>query len=233
MEDLRNLLRDYFFAYSGRSREEKRKSIGSSFYIVFCGLWPALILLDSKSGNFKLSWFTYLVVMFPTIAGIMAMANRPLVLPKIMYLCPMDGEERRKYIRNLYALRIVFHMLISFIIAVVLLFTPYCDIWTALIFLVNEFFINMLVLPMNVKETNGIYWLWFSQLIIAIFSACIVCGIIADELPDTVVKVVLLAVIVCVQLPIALANRKQIRHRMEEASVYASEIDRPIAEQER
>lgn len=231
MEDLKNLLRDYFFAYSGRSREEKRKSIGSSFYIVFCGLWPALILLDSKAGNFKLSWFTYLAVMFPTIAGIMAMANRPLVLPKIMYLCPMDGEERRKYIRRLYTFRIIFHMLISLIIAVVLLFTPYCDIWTALIFLVNEFFINMLVLPMNVKETNGIYWLWFSQLIIAIFSACIVCGIIADELPDTVVKVVLLSVIVCVQLPVALANLRHIRHRMEEASVYSSETDTAIAGQ--
>ena len=233
MEDFKNLLRDYLFAYSGHSGQEKRKTIGSLFYIVFCGLWPTLILMDPKSGNLKLSWFAYLAVMFPTIAGIMAMSNRPLVLPKILYLCPMDREERRKYIRNLYAFRIIFHMLIAFVAAVILLFVPYCDIWTAMIFLVNEFFINMLILPVNVKETNGIYWFWFSQLIIAIVSSCIVCGIIADELPDTVVKLVLLAVIVCVQLPIALGNRRHIRRRMEEVSVFAPEIDRPAAGQGR
>lgn len=77
------------------------------FYMLI--LLPCMMLSNGSGIRFD----SYYLMVIPMLFGLYSMSVVPIQLPKQMYLCPMEKEERRTYAGMLYALRLIVPILIG------------------------------------------------------------------------------------------------------------------------
>ena len=73
------------------------------YYLYLFCFFP--IILNINEETVKLG--AYYLTMLPVMLGMYTVAAIPIRLPKQMFLCPMEKKERRKYVHELFAVRLV------------------------------------------------------------------------------------------------------------------------------
>lgn len=104
---MKMVIRDYFFAF--RIRNVKERYGGRNFanwFPLLCPLIVMPILAGEKLSAEPVMYVQHYGVTLIFLYSIFAAPLHPVVLPKLLYLCPMDASERRNYIRQSYVLKI-------------------------------------------------------------------------------------------------------------------------------
>ena len=101
------MLKKVIYDYLGYLNWKNIKKVHSNFsawwiYIYMLTCFPILLDLNEHGGL-----ATYYVVIIPILFGIMTLTVVPMQLPKQMFLCPMEDKERKKYVHELFAVRLL------------------------------------------------------------------------------------------------------------------------------
>lgn len=92
---MQRIIRDYFAAFHWRKLREACKD-GGWLFLYFLFLLPVIWgVFDTAE-----SAITYFCVAVPLMFCLFAAKLHPMVLPKLMYLCPISKENRKRYIKN-------------------------------------------------------------------------------------------------------------------------------------
>lgn len=203
------IIRDYFAMFRiGNLRKNNLANKLSFFSLYFIGM----TLCGPFLSHTKIFWrvaAAQFAVFVPIVLSYFSVLAHPVRLPKMMYLCPMQPEERRKYIYNSYYFRVGVHMLPGVLGICIAVVYSYCDIFSVIEMLLNDLMVALLVnREQNTKgEVNGMA-IGDIIFVIAILSSVIQVGIIADAEPDMGMKAVLFAVFCLVQLPLEIRYLK-------------------------
>lgn len=216
-----NIVKDYFGVYK-MSRLKERKTDGLFFLAYFIAM-PVLI---GVSGNVNFRWeyaAGIIGILLPMgLLCVDALFHSP-ALNKMMYLCPMSRDERKQYIYNLYYFGVAIRMLIFLMGVCIIIPFSHCDIFSAVLILLNDSLIAILVSCEKKREGDVVNkeivlqtWLMASALI----SNIVETAVVADELPDFIVKLALLGIFVIVQLPMAVKYGRYVKQRLNDAVYY-------------
>lgn len=101
--------------YLGYLNWENVKKVHSNFnswwmYIYMLTLFPIIMDVDENGGL-----GIYYAVIIPILFGIMTLTIVPIKLPKQMFLCPMQEKERKKYVHELFAVRLLVPLILEII----------------------------------------------------------------------------------------------------------------------
>ena len=80
-------------------------------------LLPLSNAMIHESGQAAASYYLWAI---PFLIGMIGMELLPLQIPKLMFLCPLNDEERRQYMKCVYWVRILVPIMIQVLIGVVL-----------------------------------------------------------------------------------------------------------------
>lgn len=219
------MIRDYFAMFRiGNLRKNNLANKLSFFPFYFIGMTlcgPFLL-------HTKFSWRVVTVqfaVFMPIALAYFSVLAHPVRLPKMMYLCPMQPEERRKYIYNSYYFRVGVHMLPGVLGVCIAVVYSYCDIFSVIEILLNYLMVALLISrEQNAKgEVSGMV-IGEIIFVIAILSSVIQVGIIADAEPDMGIKAVLFAVFYFVQLPLEIKHLKSAEKQLQAAVSFENVI---------
>lgn len=114
---IKYLIRDYFDAFRIANLRQKLGTAFSKSILlpVMCAFSNIFVGQLQKSTFAWTDAVQFLAVLLPMWFSYFSMAVHPIQLSKMMYLCPMNEEDRRKYIYSSYLFRIIIHMSISFL----------------------------------------------------------------------------------------------------------------------
>lgn len=219
------IIRDYFAMF--RIGNLRKNNLANKFSFVpfyFIGM----TLCGPFLSHAKFSWCVAAVqfaVFLPIVLSYFSVLAHPVRLPKMMYLCPMQPEERRKYIYGSYFFRIGAHMLPGVLGVCIAIVYSYCDIFSVIEMLLNDLMVALLInREQNAKgETSGMV-IGEIIFVIAILSSVIQFGIIADAEPDMGIKAVLFAVFCFVQLPLEIKHLKSAEKQLQAAVSFENVI---------
>lgn len=218
---MKNIVRDYFRAY--KISHLKGREANGLFFLAYFIAMPVLIGV-SGNVNFRREYIVaFIGILLPMALYCQDILFRSPGLDKMMYLCPMSREERKKYIYGMYRFGVAVRMLISFIGVCILIPFSYCDLFSAVQILLNDFLIAIMVSSERSGEkemTNQESLLQVWLIALALISNIIETGIVADELPDFWVKLALFGIFVIVQLPMALKYGRYIKQKLDDAVYY-------------
>lgn len=216
-----DIIQDYFAMFRiGNLRKNNLANKLSFFSLYFIGMtlcWPFL-------AHTQISWRVIAVqfaVFVPIVFSYFSVLAHPIRLPKMMYLCPMQPDERRKYIYSSYYFRIGVHMLPGVLGVCIAVVYSYCDIFSVI-----EMFLNYLMVALLINREQKAGGMVIGEIIfvIAILSCVIQVGIIADAEPDMGMKAVLFAVFCLVQLPLEIRHLKSAGKQLQAAVSFENVI---------
>lgn len=232
---MRRVIRDYFAAFRWQKMKEENQ-IGSLWMIIYFTFFLPLLTLKTMR-----SWEGLLIfnlVTFPIMFCIFAEVLHPMVLPKMMYLCPMSREIRREYIVKAGLFRIAAPLSLGILAVVILLISGKCDWLCGIGILLNDItFCTFVGSGINtngyrkVRENgqrifdmdsgNGV------MEIVIIVTALLMCIIYSSELTsDTPLPVwgkgILIGVVLFISVPITVHYLKGWRGAVERAISYES-----------
>lgn len=222
---INDIIRDYFAMFRiGNLKKNNLANKLSFFSLYFIGM----TLCGPFLAHAKISWRVIAVqfaVFVPIVFSYFSVLAHPIRLPKMMYLCPMQPDERRKYIYGSYYFRIGVHMLPGVLGVCIAVVYSYCDIFSVI-----EMFLNYLMVALLVSREQSakgkVRGMVIGEIIfvIAILSGVIQVGIIADAEPDMGMKAVLFAVFCLVQLPLEIRHLKSAGKQLQAAVSFENVI---------
>ncbi len=118
---MKRVIRDYFSAF--RIHNIKERYGGGNFANWFPLVYPLVImpiLAGERSAAEPVTYIQHYGVTLIFLYSLFAAPLHPVVLPKLLYLCPMDASERRVYVRQAYVLKIGIGMAMSILGTVLL-----------------------------------------------------------------------------------------------------------------
>lgn len=220
---MKNIIRDYFYTY----RISRLKG-GERAVLPLLAYFIAMPVFTGVSVNVNFRWEYVAVstgILLPMGLSLLDMIIRSPGLDKILYLCPMSREERKKYIYSLYGFGVGIRMLFSLTgLGVIMLFF-HCDAFSAIQILLNDFLMAILISSGGSRE-NGLWskeqllQIWIIAL--SLISNIIETGVVADEMTDMdiIVKLVLLGIFIIIQLPMAVKHGKYVKQELDDAVYY-------------
>lgn len=216
-----NIVKDYFGAYK-MSRLKERKTDGLFFlaYFIALPIWIGV----SGNVNFRREYVVgFAGILLPMGLLCLDVMFRSPRLDKMMYLCPMGKEERRQYIYSMYYFGVAIRMLISLIGVCIIIPFTHCDLFSAVMILLNDFLIAILVSSEKNEEgdtVNKEIAFQIGMIASALISNIVETAVVADELPEFIVKLVLFGVFVIMQFPMAVKYGRYIKQRLNDAVYY-------------
>lgn len=220
------IIRDYFAMFrSGNLRKNNLANKLSFLSIYFIGMTFCGVFLSHTEISFRDAVVQF-AVLTPIVLAYFSVLAHPVRLSKMMYLCPMQPEERRKYIYGSYYFRIGVHMLPGVLGICIAAAYSYCDIFSVTEMLLNYFMVALLInREQNAKgEVSGMV-LGEIIFVIAILSVVLQAGIIADAEPDMGIKAFLFVVFCFVQLPLEIKHLKSAGKQLQAAVSFESVIN--------
>lgn len=213
------------------NKENKSNFTFISIYIMWWGLYNTINGIKNK----EFGWLDALIccaVFLPMLFSYFSTYMHPLRLTKMMYLCPMHSEERKKYIYGTYFFRIGFQMLIAISGICIAVLYSYCDIFSVIQILLNHFMVAIIIVP--ARETDGrnnsinVKGRISGEIIIiaALISNLIQYGIIVDSYPDMLLKLILFIAFCLIQIPLGITYGKYIREELRAAIYYERSIEK-------
>lgn len=219
---IKNFISDYMRAYNwDRFKEEWEVDFFTSFITIWV-IFSSCEALDA-AGNLTIHVCIVVLALYLPMYFTLFSGQMHSVKPeKMMYLCPMDIHQRRAYIYSSYYFRIILHMVILVIGIVILFPFSYCDgISIAEIFLNGLIISGFIPSGKNTKAEVEIAEVQKGILVgIAQIVNVIQTGIIMDNKPDIVPKIVLFGVLLLVQLPLSIQYYKWVREELRAAVNY-------------
>lgn len=106
---LKKVIHDYLGYLRWGNIRRVYSNIGTWWiYPYMLTIFPLLTDIDESSGL-----AAYYMLTIPMLFAIMTLTVVPMKLPKQMFLCPMEEQERRRYIQELFAVRLLIPFLIG------------------------------------------------------------------------------------------------------------------------
>lgn len=224
---MKNIVRDYFRAIK-ISRLKGRETNGL-FLLSYFIVMPVLIGV-SGNVNFRREYMTaFIGILLPMALCCLDTLFRSPGLDKMMYLCPMSREERKKYIYGMYCFGVAVRMLVSLMGICIIIPFSHCDLFSAVQILLNDFLIAVMTASEGSRENDRMNREIQRQILIialAFISNIIETAIVADELPDFWVKLALFGIFAIVQLPMALKHGRYQKQKLDDAVYYETWLRR-------
>lgn len=218
---INDIIRDYFAMFRiGNLRKNNLANKLSFFPFYFIGM----TLCGPFLSHTKIFWRVAVVlfaVFTPIALPYFSVLAHPIRLPKMMYLCPMQPDERRKYIYGSYYFRVGMHMLPGVLGVYIAVVYSYCDIFSVIEMLLNDLTVALLI--SREQEAGGIVT-GDMIFVIAVLSSAIQVGIIADAEPDMGMKTILFIVFCLVQLPLEIRHLKSVGKQLQAAVSFENAI---------
>lgn len=169
-------------------------------------------------------------ICLPLLFIMVSLFTHPVQLPKMMYLCPMQPEERKAYIQKSYWFRFTVQMGISVIGVLVVLCVSSLDFFLAGMILANDVMLSSLVYPARrSKDTDSkMEYILFCVLIpLCMLSVVVLLAFAIGEETGMLAKIILLLLFGFIELPPFVKYQKYIRLEMEDALTFEG---KPVAE---
>ena len=216
----KHIIQDYFSAYKIRSY--KWHGTNLEFLIIY---FAAYFCMISRKSVTTFEWKSIIIlaaIFLPMLLTYYSICIHPLKLGKMMYLCPMNPEERKEYIYGSYYFRIGFHMVIVLLGLCIAVPLSYCDIFSSLQILLNHAMTVVLVTSVQKKENerSDLNVIGIFIVITALISNIVEYGIIMDAEPDIAIKVSLFIVFCLIQIPLEIAYAKHIKKELRNSVFY-------------
>lgn len=218
-----NIVKDYFGAYK-ISRLKGRRTDGAFLMSYFIAM-PVVI---GVSGNVNFRWeyiAAFIGIFLPMGLSCLDVLLRSPGLDKMLYLCPMTRDERKKYIYGIYYLGLGVHMIVALMGVGFIIPFSNCDIFSVIQILLNDFLIAILISSerggensLTDKEQLLQIWLIATALISNMIETAVVTDEMADK--DIVVKLALFGIFVVLQLPMAIKYGGYVKQRLNDAVDY-------------
>lgn len=223
---MKNIVRDYFRAIKiSRLGRETNGLFLLSYFIVM----PVLIGVTGNV-NFRREYMiAFTGILLPMALCCLDILLRSPGLDKMMYLCPMSREERKKYIYGMYRFGVAVRMLVSLMGVCIIIPFSCCGLFSAVQILLNDFLIAVMTASEGSGENDGTNKEIQQQILIialAFISNIIETAIVADELPDFWVKLALFGIFVIVQLPMSLKYVRYQKQKLDDAVCYETWLRR-------
>ena len=219
---IKYFISDYMRAYNWNRFKEKWEG---DFFTSFIAFWVFFSSCGElhATGNLTIhSCIVFLALYLPMYFTIFSGQIHSVKPEKMMYLCPMDIHQRRAYIYSSYYFRIILHMVILVIGIMILFPFSYCDGISIAEILINGLIISGFIPSgRNTRAEMEIVEVQKGILIgVALIVNVIQAGIIMDNKPDIVPKIVLFGVLLLVQLPLSIQYYKWVREELRAAVNY-------------
>ena len=216
----KHIIHDYFSAY--RMSNHKWHGANLEFLIVYFFAYFCIIL---RKGEAIFEWkavITCAAIFLPMLLTNLSIHFHPLKLGKMVYLCPMNPEERKEYIYGSYYFRIGFHMVIAILGLCIAIPMSYCDIFSSLQILLNHAMTVVLASSIQKRENDSsdLNVIGIFIVSIALISNIVEYGIIMDAEPDIALKVSLFIVFCLIQIPLEIAYVKHIKKELRNSVFY-------------
>lgn len=206
---IKYIVRDFFGAFRISSLKQNK----ASYQCIFISVYFICITVTCAWGS-KFMWRDVLIrlsVLLPMIFSYGSACMHSVQLTKIIYLCPMNPEERRSYIYGSYYFRIGIHMLIVILGLCIVVSNTRCDLLCIIQLLLNHMVIAALV---DIDQRTG-------KIIFAIvFGATIMLlGIFVDfaGIEPEWLKWIAFSVYAVIQLPLGIWYVRYIRKTLHTA----------------
>lgn len=218
----KHIIQDYFSAYKLRGYNWHGTHL--EFLIIY---FTAYFCMISPRSVTTFEWKSIIIlaaIFLPMLLTDYSICIHPLKLDKMMYLCPMNPEERKEYIYGSYYFRIGFHMVIVLLGLCIAVPLSYCDIFSSLQILLNHAMTVVLVTSVQKKENerSDLNIIGIFIVITALISNIVEYGIIMDAEPDIAIKVSLFIVFCLIQIPLEIAYVKHIKKELRNSVFYES-----------
>lgn len=118
---MKRVIRDYFFAF--RIHNIKERYGGNNFANWYPLVYPLIlmpIIMSGKLSTEPVAYIQHYGVTLIFLYSLFAAPLHPVVLPKLLYLCPMDASERRTFVRQAYVFKIGIGVAVSILGTVLL-----------------------------------------------------------------------------------------------------------------
>lgn len=206
---VKNIIREYFAAF--RWRRIKESYHGSNWWIFLYILIIVPLFSGGKTLETGKSALGFYSLLLPVMFHLFTVPLHPFTMPKMMYLCPMTKQERRKYLEKSYAVKILFSLFLALLGQIILLVMGDYDIFmTGMAFVLTTFLIFATSLQARVPGNAGDYskskdrWETVT-LILFLFEIVVLTDIIAPgESCSQVEKIIFLVILFAIDLPLTL-----------------------------
>lgn len=228
---LENVICDYIDGFRWSRIKQAYQKGGWWTYLYFLTVLPAFADFY-ESVKYTV---TYFLIMFPALFCMFASPLHPLVMPKVMYLCPMDRRQRRLYVKWSGYLHIAVPFVLGAMGILILVLAKISDFLCACGLLLNIFLLPIWCCGINPKgfggnlpdggrclstssgwgicETVGI--------LTTVISEYSYCAILCREEPVSAwIKYIVLGFGILVQLPLAIRYLKGWKGAVERAVDY-------------
>ncbi len=137
----KRVLRDYFAAFRWQKIKESQKISAWWAGIYFLTLCPAILQVY----NSLTTTLLYYLIGIPFVFAMYVPTIHTMRLPKIMYLCPLNTEQRREYIIKACAVRITVSLIVDIASMIILLACGICDGVMAISIFMNHALISVAI----------------------------------------------------------------------------------------
>lgn len=214
------IMQDFFGAY--KTRKYKWNGTNLEFLIVYFAVYFSLNFSKRES---IFEWKAVIIcasILLPMLFTYLSVYIHPLKLSKMMYLCPMNPEERKEYIYGSYFFKTGFHMVIALLGLCIAIPVSYCDIFSSLQILLNHAMTVVLVSTMQKREkgSSDMNVIGIFIFTIALISNVVEYGIVMDEEPDIMIKVTLIIVFCLIQIPLEISYIKHLKKELKNLVFY-------------
>ena len=228
---LRHLISEYIRAFAfDRRRQIWGKNDSISFFLM---TWMALFffmsVFDTDILGGASSWGRrcgLAAVYLPMLLNLFSCQIHPVRPEKFLYLCPMDSGERRQYIYGTFYFRVFVQMLTACAgVAFLFLFVS-LDLLSAAVILLNDLALSILI-PFDDRSPDAVnkaVWLTGFLIVIAFLTNGLQYMVAIGTIRYGAVRWILLAVLVLVQLPIALQYGRYVKQELLAALQYEDKL---------
>lgn len=231
----KDVVADYFRVDSllliNRMRRTDRRASATVLYLSIITMNYSLIILFSR-----MRWkemIACLLVCLPMLYILASVYRHPVGLPKMMYLCPMDADRRRQYIRGSYHFRIFVNMTVAVIWTGILLLFYDCGRIAAAEILLNDLALSLLI-PWE-KKTDEKFGTMNKEavcmccvMVVSMLANFALVQTVTDKDAENVIVGIGFACIVLIQMPLTITYQKYVRGELEAAVSYEKSYGDPI-----
>lgn len=219
------IIRDYFWdlRVSNLKQNKAASQCICGMIYIFC-----MSMFTNRVWGDSFAWRNVIVenaLFLPMVFSYGSAAVHSVQLEKMMYLCPMDFEERRNYIYGSYCFRTGVHMLAAIVGLGIVLFVSDCDIFSAIQILLNQSLVAFMVSHgqrTDDKKRRKVIVVGEVIFVTALFSNVMQFCIIVLAQRMLWIKLVLLLVFCSVQLPLEIWYVRYVRKALRGAVYYES-----------
>ncbi|MDD6857637.1 hypothetical protein ACTNBM_09740 [Lachnospiraceae bacterium HCP1S3_C3] len=218
--NMKDIVKEYFENWTVGRFSKMRLNESSTFLIVY--MWVMYMFNVMDVLNTQINRREALMGLVMLISGTLvyfSMIQHPLQHEKIFYLCPMNHEERKKYIWNTYFFRCAAHIILfTFGTVIMMPFSSFKPLMYPVI-LLNNVVISMIV-PINNKTEKGYCYILFLVLTTVLSNMAAIEVLADSKNSDMWMQIILICVLIFITLPLMVGFSKHIKRKLNEAVDY-------------